>query len=554
MSRFLFLWRFVSDQKLKLFFALFSLAFISGTSLVYPWLLKIMVDAMGSNVINGVSVTTLTILLLLVVFISALLGYYSYVLMQDIGFRLRNNLRTTYFDFLLYRSMSFFKDKQVGELSARASDDIGKVQPVFSGLVSTIFQNVLFIIGCLILMLMLNPFATLLVLLLILIPVPLLILFSRKIRKLSSSSQAEQDSASAVMEESLVGIREIKSFTLEKLKLSGYAEFLYNGMQKEIRSSKLHSKISHVFYFVISVMLLAIFYKGSILSGSSGWSIGGVIAFYFYAYTLAMAFLAMGRTYMSYQTIAGAADRIHDLLGDYQPVNVFFPISTTLSLKGHIEFKNVSFGYQNLPDGKAGSQRIFSNISFNIDEGSWFLITGPSGSGKSTIANLILRFYKIDKGDLLLDDISINSLDEISIRKSIGFVGQDPILFQGTIKDNILLGRIVSEERFNKTLKISCLNNFVSDLSLGIESVIGERGITLSGGQRARIAIARAIVSNPPILILDEAGAQLEGDLETELWNNLQADRKDKTTIILSHHIENIPRIYQHMALSTNNH
>ena len=529
-------------------FALFSLAFISGASLVYPWLLKIMVDQLDHNSIKGVSIQWLTAIILFVVIFSSILGYYAYVLLQKLGFELRNNLRIAYFDFLLYRPFSFFKDKQVGELTARAAEDIGKIQPFFSGLISTVFQNVLFISGCLILMLLLNTTATLIVLLLILLPLPVVILFSKKIRKLSSSGQADHDSANAVVEESLVGIREIKSFLLEKFKMDKYSEILSGGTQKELKSSILHSKINQIFYFIISVLLLAIFYKGTILTSSSGWSIGGVIAFYFYAYTLAMAFLAMGRAYMSYQTIAGAADRIYELLGDYTPMDSTVIPSSMINLQGKVEFKNIAFHYDNAD----GSENIpvFTDLSFTLERGKWLLITGPSGSGKSTLAMLILRLYLPQKGELLLDDFAITTIDSTSLRTNIGYVGQEPILFQGTIKDNILLNRTVADDKLKHLLTVCCLDKFTESLPLGLDTPIGERGITLSGGQRARIAIARALINDPPVLILDEAGSQLEQGLETELWNNLVNERKNKTTIILSHHIENIPRIYEHLEIT----
>ena len=195
-------------------------------------------------------------------------------------------------------------------------------------------------------MILLNPFATLLVLILILLPAPLLIIFSRLIRKFSSAGQADQDKANAVMEESLVGIREIKSFILEKFKLKQYNESLKNGTEREMKAAKLHSKINHTFYFILSLMLLLIFYKGSLLSGSSGWSIGGVIAFYFYSYTLAMALLAMGRAYMNYQTLVAAADRIYELLGDYEILDTSLIAPETLKLKGDIEFRNINFKYK----------------------------------------------------------------------------------------------------------------------------------------------------------------------------------------------------------------
>jgi ABC-type multidrug transport system fused ATPase/permease subunit len=439
--------------------------------------------------------------------------------------------------------MSFYKSQKVGELSARATEDLGKLQPFFAGLVTTIFQNILFICGCIILMLLINITATLFTFIIILLPLPFFFIYSKKIRQLSSESQQEHAFANALFEESLIGIRDVKSLVIEGLHLSIYTSRLEQAKDKELASSKFHSGITQTIYFILSILLLVVFYTGTISTGSS-WSLGGAIAFYFYAYTLTMAFLSLGRSYLNYQGTMGAVDRIAGLLNesDFEMKPVIE--SAGKEILGGIEFRDVGFSYDK-------ANPVFSGLSFTANPGSWLVITGPSGSGKSTIASLILNFYQPQKGAILIDGKSVNTYGNASLRKNIGFSGQDPILFGESIKKNIMIAHPeIDAERLNKTLSICCLDEFISQLPGGLDTLIGERGITISGGQKSRIAIARAIIKDPPILILDEANAMLEAELEQKLWNNLLEDRQSKTTIILSHHIENIPGTFTHLELS----
>lgn len=547
MKRFLSLWKYISSYKLKLAASLAALAFVSLTSLVYPWLLKLMVDKFSGNSSTDVSMTTLTVLLVIVFLLSTILGYYTFVQMQELGIILRNNLRSAFYEKLLFLPLSFYKDRQIGELSSRATEDISKVQPVFTSLVSPAFQNILFILGCIILMLLLNITATIIVVALTLLPLPFLVLYSRKIRKLTTKSQAEHAGANALMQETLVGIKEIKSFVLEKLKLTRYKERLDKASINELEASKYHSKITQTVYLILSVILLGIFFAGTSKTFSPGWSIGSVIAFYFYAYTMTMAFLAAGRVYLFYQGIAGAADRIQEILEQ----NITSPgkeiILKSSDFTGKIEFKDVSFSYEE-------NKPVLSHLSFNCDAGDWLLITGASGSGKSTIANMIAGLYEPQEGIICVDDIPMKNIDIYGFRKDLGYVTQDPVLFQASIRENIdLTHRPISEERLNKVLKICCLDEFITDLPEGLNTIIGERGITVSGGQKARIAIARAIVTDPTLLILDEANSMLEPELEKELWENLLKERTGKTSIILSHHFENIPKVYKRLDLNSLN-
>lgn len=544
MNLYQFLIKHSAKFKKKLAIALLCLSFVSLSNLIYPLLFKLMVDSLSgqNDFFAGFGVLTITVLFLCVIIVSAILGYFTNVLMQETGSRLRNDIRGKYFSKILFMPVASFKDEQLGGLSSRATEDIGKLQPVFTNLLVPVYQNILFITGCLILMLILNVPATLIVLVIILTGLPVMFYFSKKIRKLSGEAQKKHASANAVMEESLFGIREVKAFVLEKLRKQKYKKSADEALDLEIRSAAYQARSTQTIFMIVSLMLVVIFYLGT--SGYGMWTAGNAAAFYFYAYSLTMAFLSLGRAYTSYNSIAGATSRIVEVLEDL-PAN-----ENEISLidrraemkKGKVEFKNVSFSYN-------ADKIVLKDTSFTAEAGSWLLITGPSGAGKSTVANLLLGFYNTGSGDILIDEKNIEEFNIELLRKGTGFVPQEAILFHGTFRENILLGREITEERLNHILEVSMSGDFINGLPGGLNTNIAERGITLSAGQRSRLAIARALVNDPAILILDEANSMLEEGLEKELWRKLYEERNNKTTIIFSHHTANIPEVYKHFAL-----
>jgi len=536
-----FLYKYSVKYKFKLFKALICLTFVSLSNLIYPWLFKLIVDSFNGTITGNLSTSIVTVILLGVILLSTILGYYTYTIMNELGSRLRNDLRNEYFRTIINKPLSFFSGEAVGNLSSRATEDIGKLQPLFTGLVAPVYQNVLFITGCLALMFMLNITATLIVLLIILIPLPIMLHFSKKIRLLSSESQMEHAIANAIMEETLFGIREVKAFLLEKFRAGKYAEKSSGALTKEMKLSGYQAKSTQSVYLILSVTLIVIFYLGT--SKATSWSAGDTIAFFFYTYSLTMAFLSIGRAYSSYNGIMGSTSRILELLkeGDSEINNTFIPDEK--KIMGMVEYRKVSFAYNK-------ERLILNDISFSVNNGGWLLVTGPSGSGKSTIANLLLGFYNPSRGAILIDEKDLSDYNIKSIRKHIGYVPQEPLLFNGTIKENILLtNQNIAAERLIAVLKICMLDEFIKSFPDGLETNISERGITLSAGQRSRIAIARAIINEPSILILDEANSMLEDNLEKVLWKNLRVERENKTTIIFSHHTENIPDIYTHFSL-----
>lgn len=526
--------------------ALACLSFVSASNLVYPWLFKILIDHLtGENKeTTEPNISLLTGLLTVVMLLSTIFGYYTNILMQELGFRLRNDVRNVFFKSLLNKPLSFFKSEQVGGLTSRATEDIGKLQGLFTGLVAPVFQNALFIAGCLLLMLQLNPPATGIVTAIILSAIPVIYYFSKKVKMYSAQSQREHASANAVMDESLTGIRDVKAFVLETLRLEKYTLRSSSAFEKEMYSAQYQAKSTQSVFIIVSLLLLLIFYFG--VSGFSAWSPGSAAAFYFYAYSLTMAFLTLGRAYGQYNSIAGATQRIVELIGDENSKPGAVLLKHTKQIEGKIEFRNVSFSYSE-------EKLVLNNISFTVNKGEWFLITGPSGSGKSTIANLLLGFYEPEAGNVLLDDRGLNEIDQDVLRRNIGYVGQEAVLFEGTIRENIFIsGRKSGNADLDEILKTSMAESFIKELPQGLDTNIAERGVTLSAGQRSRIAIARALVIDPAILILDEANSMLDEELEIKLWKNLYEYRKNKTTVIFSHHTEAIPKVYKHFKIQSN--
>jgi subfamily B ATP-binding cassette protein MsbA len=537
------LWSFLEDSRVKVVMSFAALTFVSLTSLLFPWLLKLMVDQLTLD-ISTVGLGIMAGVLLTVVLLSTVAGYFQQIAMQKLGIKLRNGLRQSYYDSLLHRAMGFHRKHRVGALSEASTEEIGKIQLLFTQLLAPIYQNALFIVGCLILMMALHWQATFIVAFLIAVPAPFIYAYSRRIRSSSAESQTLHARANAFFEETLVGIREIKAFDRERVELRRYSVLLQEASRMELDAARLHVKVNQSIYFLLSAMLLGVFLLGTSRTVFPHWSLGSVIAFYFYAYTLTMALISVGRIYLTYQNFLGALDRVFDSLEHEESSPRLTSKQWKGTVHGTIKLEGVCFSYE-------PAHTVLHELSFESNAGSWVLITGASGSGKSTIANLLVGLYEPEIGNVLVDNVPLSDWDRSTLLKQIGYVGQEPLLFHGTLRENILFsGNGISESRLVEVLEVCCLKDFVSKLPDGLDTIIGERGYTLSGGQKARVAIARAIIFEPSILILDEPTSMLEHNLVIELWNNLAGFRRDRTTIVLSHRREKIPIPYRRFVLT----
>ena len=243
--------------------------------------------------------------------------------------------------------------------------------------------------------------------------------------------------------------------------------FRSRAFDSELKAAKLHVRVNQATYFLLSVMLLSIFYVGTTHTIFADWSLGGVIAYYFYAYTMMMAFVSVGKIYLAFQNIAGPLDRVLELLEEREPVSRIQHVLQSSDVEGRIEFRDVSLSYNS-------EKIVLQDLSFEVSSGSWLLITGPSGSGKSTIANLIMGFHEPQRGLVLIDRMPVPRCDLSSLRRRIGYVGQDPFLFHGTLSENIAFSQDeLGEERLQELVQLCCLDELVSDLPNGLQTLIG---------------------------------------------------------------------------------
>lgn len=532
-----YLWEVITPWRSKLVLGLFALMIVSLTSLAYPLLLKIMVDRQGAIIPNDIGAIVFVGALGVLFFISALAGYFQHTIMQELGFRLRNELRLRMYGAALAQPLEAHQHARVGNISVQISENIGAVQPFFSNLVAPVFQNVLIIGGCLILMSTLNGLATLIVVGLLVVPFPLVFILGRRVQRLSAESRATHGEAHASLEESLVAIKDVTAFVREKTERTRYAEYLRTAFDSEQQATRLQGIVSQTLHFVFSILLVGIFYVGTAQVLFPGWSMGSVIAFYFYAFTLTLAVIALGRSVLSTHSMLGTLEGVIGMIRRSIPDEPDQIVAQGQRSGSSVIFDRVSFRY-------AGGQQVLKEVSFEIPGNSWAIISGPSGSGKTTLANLLLGFYSPQEGTIRIDGTPSNAWNKSSLRKQIVYVGQDAVLFHGTILDNLEFGsKDWSETGLDDILSVACLEDFLRELPKGFRTPVGERGTTLSSGQRMRIALARALLMNPSILVLDEIGRTIEPSLEKSLWQRLYNYRRNQTTIIMTHQLEHIPDI-----------
>ncbi|MBL0176150.1 MAG: ABC transporter ATP-binding protein [Ignavibacteria bacterium] len=535
---------FLRARAVKLAFAFAAVLLVACTSLLYPVLLKWMIDAVSGPRAPVFERPVLLVAALAALFaLSSVAGYYAHAATMEAGFLLRNELRARFFERLLARPLTFHRAQQTGELSARAIDDIGRLQPFFAGLLAPALQQMLVVAGCIALMALLHPLMTAAAIGLMLVPIPFLRFSGTRILGFYTDSTALHARASALFEETLVGIREVQSFSREETQASRYRALHRDALRGEMRAAKRQAGAQQGVSFLLGIVLLGVFFVSATRVVFPEWPVSGAVAFYLYAYTLAMASVALGRLYLTWQGLAGALRRTSALFLDASTTAPPASGVHRAPVLGAVAFRGVSFSYvPGIP--------VLEDFSLSVAAGEWLVVEGASGCGKSTIAALLPRLCDAQGGEILIDGIAIGAWDLAHLRGSIGLVAQEPVLFHGTLRENILFAPGDADpERLEQVLAASCVDQFLDALPGGLDTLVGERGTTLSGGQKSRIAIARALLLDPAILVLDEANAMLDADLEILLWTRLRAERAGKTTIVLGHHVSRIPPPYSHIAL-----
>ncbi len=524
---------YLSPYRWRLIIAIIALSLSAALSLVFPAVIS---DVVDSVLVNGdvALLDRITALLIGVFLLRAFITLIETYNLNYIGERILADIRKQLYSHLQTLSLRFFTERRVGELVSRISNDVTVMRSVLTNNVNTLLQQSLTLLGSIVIMFLLNARLTLFILVMIPIVVLLGFVFGFYLRRISTQVQDEIASSTVVAEEVLQNIREVKSFTREPYEIARYHRAVDRAFAAAIRLLRVRAVFGPVVAFMaFGGLSLILWYGGrEVLDGRlSG---GELIAFLIYGLTVAGSFAGLVGLYTQFQEAIGATKRVFQII-DAKPDIQDAPNAVTLPhIEGRVTFEDVHFNYDE-------RQEVLKGINLDVAAGEIIALVGPSGAGKSTLFNLIPRFYDPTAGIIRVDNIDIRTVTQASLRQQIGIVPQETLLFGGTIRENILYGRLeATESEMIAAAQAANAHDFIMDLPDQYDTIVGERGIKLSGGQRQRVAIARAILKDPRILLLDEATSSLDNESEHLVQEALARLMQNRTTFIIAHRLSTI--------------
>jgi len=517
----------------RIIIALVATALSAGLSLVFPLVIERVVDSVLTEG-NIELLDQITIILLGVFLFRSFTSLIETYLLNWVGERIVMDVRQNLYAHLQSLSMGFYTQIRTGELISRISNDVTVMRTVLTNNINTLLQQTLVMIGAIIVMFSLNWRLSTFIIGLIPLIIVIGFSFGYYLRKISAEVQEELAGSTVVAEEVFQGIREVKSFVREPYEIERYNSAIMRTFNVAIRLLRVRSIFGPMMGFLGFGSLAGILWFGGREVLAERLSAGELIAFLVYGLTVAGSFSSLIGLYSQFQEALGATRRVFQLMDTPPDVQDASNPTELTNVKGHIKLENVHFSYDE-------DTEILHNVNLDIASGEIIALVGPSGAGKSTLFNLIPRFYDPEHGTICLDDHDLREVSQASLRQQIGIVPQETMLFGGTIRENILYGRLdASEDEMIEAAKAANAHDFITEATKGYDTVVGERGVRLSGGQRQRIAIARAILKDPRILLLDEATSSLDNESEHLVQEALGRLMQNRTTIIIAHRLSTI--------------
>lgn len=522
-------WHFISGFVL--------LAVASVLFMTFPKIIGEMMKAAEGKSEYPYTVNHYMLALIAILLIQGLFSFIRVNLFAVVSEKGMSDLREKLYEKLLAQQLEFFEQRRVGEITSRITADVEKLQTAFS-ITFAEFLRQIFILLVGVIALFITQFKLSVTMLGVF---PLIVIFTmffgRYIKQFSKKRQDFLAKTNVIVEETFQSIASVKSFVNERYELNRYSKSL-----KDLVDIALHFARAKGWFisFIIVFLFGAIFFilwRGALMIEAGEMEAGDLVTFIVYTMFIGGSIAGLGNQYTELASALGATERVKDILEQDQELIVEEDDSVTpVTFNHQIEYKNVSFRYPTRPD-----MEVLKGVDFTVNKGDKIALVGSSGSGKSTIIKLLSRFYKLSGGEILIDGKSIESFELKSLRKAIGVVPQDVILFGGTIYENILYGnpKATKEEVYEAAKQANALN-FIENFPEKFDTLVGERGVQLSGGQKQRIAIARALLKNPQILILDEATSSLDAESENLVQEALEQLMQNRTTFIIAHRLSTV--------------
>ncbi len=514
----------------------------AGGTAYLPWVIKDMVDQVlrdkNTEMLNYIAMS------IVVIFVIRGIAFYgqSY-LMSYVGQRVIIDIRRAVFTKLQRLSMSFYDKNKTGTIMSYVTNDVSALQGALVDNVVEMITESVILIASIVMMIYLDWKLFLVTFGTFPFVLGFIDLFGKRIRKSGSRIQEAAADITSVLQETVSSARVIKSFVREGYEVARFDKENMNNFRANMKNAQLMATLTPTIEFVAAIGVTIILWYGgnSVINGEI--TAGSLVAFLTYAVNISNPIKRLSRVIGNIQKALAAAQRVFDVLDLPETIKDSDNAKKLPPAKGKVCFNDVSFSYN-------PGEQVISNISFDVKPGEMIAFVGPSGAGKSTVASLLPRFYDVDSGSITIDGQDLRGVTLDSLREQVGIVPQETILFNGTVYDNILYGRLdATKEEVEAAAKAANAHNFIMELPDGYNTKLGDRGMNISGGQRQRISIARAILKNPQILILDEATSALDTESERVVQEALDRLMVGRTSFVIAHRLSTIKNADKIMVL-----
>ncbi|MCA0433418.1 MAG: ATP-binding cassette domain-containing protein [Proteobacteria bacterium] len=527
---------FLSQYRLQVVIALLALLVAAAATLVVPIAVRRVLDH-GFSAADSELVNQYFGMMLAVVAMLALGSAVRFYFVMWIGERVVADVRDHLFRHLTLLSPSFYEQQRTGEVISRLTADTTQIKAAFSSTASIALRNLVMLTGALIMMVYTSPQLSGLAALAIPGIVLPLVIFGRRVRSLSRRAQDTLANSAAFAQERLSAIATVQANVQEQNTVSAFSAATTSAFRAAAKRGLARALLTFCIIFLATGSIVGLLWYGAqgVIAGTIS---GGTLSqFILYAVFAASSLGQLSEVWGEVQLAAGASERIAELLEQKPSIeDPAAPWPLPKPAKGQVSFSKVSFHYPSRPDIE-----VLHKVSFEARPGEVVAVVGPSGAGKSTLFGLLQRFYEPQDGSVTLDGVEVRSLALKDLRGAIAIVPQDPVIFSGSIADNIRFGKPdASDAEVKEAARAARVDHFVRDLPKGYETALGERGVTLSGGQRQRVAIARAILRDAPVLLLDEATSALDAESEAMVQEALEHVSKGRTTIVIAHRLATV--------------
>jgi ATP-binding cassette subfamily B protein len=525
------LFKYIYNYRFKYLVGIFFLILVDMLQLIPPKLIGYITDSISKGTATKVLLLRYIGLIILIAFLMAIGRYVWRMYIIGTSRKVEYDMRNNYFRHLQTLSVNFYNKNKTGDLMALATNDLNAVRMALGQGVMMMIDAITLTITTIIIMMTINVRLTLLSL----IPLPFVSLvalkFGKSIHRKFLKVQKAFSRLTDMVQENFSGIRIIKSFVQEQKEYEKFLEENENYLETNMSLVRVNGIFHPLIEFIASLSSVLLLGVGGIFVIYGYISLGDFIAFNMYLGSLVWPMMAVGWVINIIQRGFASLERIESVLRE-KPEIIDKNIEETDSIKGDIVINNLTFTYP------GSVVPALDNVNLNIKSGHTLGIVGRTGSSKSTLVNLLVRLYNVEENKIIIGGRDINKIPLDVLRDNIGFVSQDAFLFSSTVGENINLPfEELDMERVAQAAKDSDIYESIIDFSDKFDTVVGERGVTLSGGQKQRISIARALIKNPEILILDDCLSAVDAKTETKILENLKRIMKDRTSIIISHRI-----------------